>query len=72
MSLNKKETQQHLTNTYLAENQALLTTAYLDAQSISNIMNQLSATSCSPTNNNFSVYPMVSSLDFQKTQPAAG
>jgi hypothetical protein len=45
MSLTKIETQQHPTNTAMAENQALPTSAYLDAQSISNIMNQLTATS---------------------------
>ncbi len=40
------EAQQHPINTAMAENQALLTSAYLDAhQSISNIMNQPSATS---------------------------
>ncbi len=62
-------TQQHPTNTAMAENQALLTSAYLDALCISNIMNQLSATSWLPTNNNFSMHPMVSLLDSQKTQP---
>jgi hypothetical protein len=39
------ENQQHPANTAMAENQALLTSAYLDAQSISNVMNQLSTTS---------------------------
>jgi hypothetical protein len=45
MSLTKMATQQHPTNTAMAENQALLTSAYLDALCISNLMNQLSATS---------------------------
>ncbi len=39
MSLSKMETQQHPTNTAMAENQALLTSAYLDAQSIIKAMN---------------------------------
>jgi hypothetical protein len=39
MSLSKMETQQHPTNTSMAENQALLTSAYLDAQSIMKAMN---------------------------------
>jgi hypothetical protein len=41
----KMETQQHPTNTAMAENQSLPTSAYLDAQSTSNVMNRLSATS---------------------------
>ncbi len=64
------ETQQHPTNTAIAENQALLTYAYLDAQSISNAMNQLPTTSWLPTNNNSSMHPMVSLLDSLKTQAA--
>jgi hypothetical protein len=70
MSLTKMGTQQHPTNTAMVENQALPTSAYLDAQSTSNVMNQLSATSSLPTNNNFSMHSMVSLLDFQKTQLA--
>ena len=53
-------------NTAIAENQALLASAYLDAQSISNIMNQLSARSILPTNTNFSAHPVVFLLDSQK------
>ena len=40
MSLTKMEAHQHLSNTAMAENQALLTSVYLDAQSTSNIMNR--------------------------------
>jgi hypothetical protein len=46
MSLTKMATQQHPTNTaMLAENQALLTSTYLDALSISNLMYELSTAS---------------------------
>jgi hypothetical protein len=38
-------THQHLSNTAMAENQALLTSGYLDAQSISNAIDQLNGTS---------------------------
>ena len=49
MSLTEMETQQHLYNTAMSENQALLTSASLDSQSTSNVMNRHPATSWSPT-----------------------
>jgi hypothetical protein len=43
MSLTKMENQQHTINTAMAENQALPTSVYLDAQPTLNVMNRLSA-----------------------------